>query len=614
MTKWIRWSGLAGFSAILLLILAFWYFAAGPLIKLSIETFGSKALGAKLDVASVDLELNPVKLVLHKVEATDKKHPMKNLVSFERAEADLLFLPLLMGKTIIENVSVEGVAFDTDRQTSGALSHSNQVATTEPSSSDGSQAASTQDKDTSNKVNDLSERAVEALPTADELLAREPLLTVTRGEAMQASIEAHKLKIDQANQALPSKADLKSYEAEIKQLLSGKFKSLDDFKARKKAFDQLKAKFKADQATIKAAKQALSDANKDIRQQWPELQSAPGQDIRNIQRKYTLDAVGAQNLSALILGDKINGYLQQGLGYYDTLSPLLASDKKEADKVAEKEGRFVPFATDRPLPDFWIKSLSFSLKLAGGDVRVLVQDISQQPDVINKPIKLKASGNELTHMAAFNIDGVMDYRHQKVDNQFDLTIHKWQIQDLALGLEGLDLKAASLDITGQAKLDKTSILADAQGDFSQASFSSSASNGFAKEMSLALATIDTFNFSGDVTGKLKSPSMGIKSDLDKKLSRAFKQRLKQRQAKVEQDLKRKLNDKLALYAGDYKDEVKQLDFMETDLDSLSDKVSDLAKRELSSYQDQLKDEAKTKAKAELDKQKEDLKKKLKSLF
>jgi len=614
MTKWIRWSGLAGFSVILLLILAFWYFAAGPLIKLSIETFGSKALGAKLDVASVDLELNPVKLVLNKVEAADKKHPMKNLVSFDRAEADLLFLPLLMGKTIIENVSVEGVAFDTDRQTSGELSASDQTVTKQPSSSDSSQTASTQDKDTSNKASDLSERAVDALPTADELLAREPLLTVTRGEAMQASIDAHKLKIDQANQALPNESDLKSYEAEIKQLLSGKFKSLDDFKARKKAFDQLKAKFKADQAAIKAAKQALSNANKDIRQQWPELQSAPGQDIRNIQSKYTLDAVGAQNLSALILGDKINGYLQQGLGYYDTLSPLLASDKKEADKVAEKEGRFVPFETDRPLPDFWIKSLSFSLKLAGGDVRVLVQDISQQPDVINKPIKLKASGNELTHMAAFKLDGVLDYRHQKVDNQFDLTIYKWQIQDLALGLEGLDLKAASLDITGQAKLDQTSILADAQGDFTQASFSSSASNGFAKEMSLALATIDTFNFSGDVKGNLKSPSVGLKSDLDKKLSRAFKQRLKQRQTKVEQDLKRKLNDKLALYAGDYKDEVKQLDLMETDLDSLSNKVSDLAKSKLSSYQDQLKEEAKAKAKAELDKQKEDLKKKLKSLF
>ena len=55
MTKWIRWSGLAGFIIVSALIVCFWLFAAGPLTKLAIESFGSRALGAKVDVSKIKI-------------------------------------------------------------------------------------------------------------------------------------------------------------------------------------------------------------------------------------------------------------------------------------------------------------------------------------------------------------------------------------------------------------------------------------------------------------------------------------------------------------------------------------------------------------------------------
>lgn len=616
MTKWIRWSGLIVFVVLIILLSVFYFFTLGPLLKLSLESVGSKALGAKLEVEAVALEVNPLKLVLYKLEATDKKQPMKNVVSFEKAQADLLFLPLLMGKTIIENVVVEGVAFDTDRQSSGALVVPDKVSSPQSHASSNTSVKPDQlDQEATESLSQkVSDKALETLPSADELLAREPLLTVTRGEKMQASIVSHKAHINESKQALPTKADLKKYEKDIKQLVSGKFKSLDDFKARKKAFDQLKATFKADQKAIKAAKKALSDANKDLRQQWPSLQSAPAEDANHIQSTYTLDSAGAQNLTALILGEKVNAYVQQGLGYYDKLSPLLASDQEEEKKIQNENGRFVHFPTDRPLPDFWIKSLRFSLNLEEGEIVVLVKNISRQPDVINQGIRLEANGTNLSNMAAFKLDGILDYRNQQVNNQFDLTLSQWQLDSQPLGLEGLRLAQTLVDVTGQARFDQTSMLAEAKGEFSQAAFTSTASSRFAKEVSQALQNIDSFNMLANVEGPIPSPNIKISSDLDKKLGRAFKLRLKQRQDQLERDLRQKLQTTLATYAGDYQEELAELNLAQTDLDTLSNKVSSLAKTQLSSYQDQLKDEAKAKAKAELEKQKEDLKKKLKSLF
>lgn len=612
MTKWIRWSGFAGFSLLLFVFFGFYYFAAGPLLKLSLETFGSKALGAKLEVASVDFELNPLKLIVNKVNVTDKSNPMKNLVSFDRAEADLLFLPLLLGKTIIDDVAIEGVSFDTDRQVSGALVSTVKVSDAAITSNENQPADDV--KQSQKTVNSIGDKALSALPSADTLLAREPLLTVVRGEQIQRSVDLHKKQISQANQALPTQADLKKYEGDLKALVSGSFKSLDDFKARKQAFDTLKKQIKLDQAAIKQAKRVLSQAKKDLSQQWPDLQNAPVEDAKNIKGKYTLDGVGAQNLTALLLGDDVNAYIQKGLGYYEKLSPLFDSGETEKTNEQESKGRFVEFKTDRPLPDFWIKALTFELKLSNGDIQVVMHNISQQPDVINKPISLNARGVQLTNMDEFNLDGVLDYRHQTVQNRFDFNIQKWHLEDQALGIAGLSLKQGELDIQGQAQVYKASLLADVNGLFTQTEFSSDASSRFAKEMSQSLAGIDQFTLSGTMKGDLSSPALSIKSDLDNKLKKAFKQRLKQRQAVLEGEIRQKLSTKLLAYAGDYKNEIEQLNLTQTDLNTLSKTASKLAKSELSSYQDQLKAEAKAKAKAKTDQQKEALKDALKDKF
>ncbi len=126
MTKWIRWSGLIGFTVLIALLAIFWMFAAAPIIKFSIEKFGSDAVGAKIDVAEVELGFNPLVLSISGVEVTDKSAPMSNLVSFDSAVADLSLFPLLLGKSIIQDMSLEGVKFGSIRKTSGALENNDE--------------------------------------------------------------------------------------------------------------------------------------------------------------------------------------------------------------------------------------------------------------------------------------------------------------------------------------------------------------------------------------------------------------------------------------------------------------------------------------------------------
>ena len=600
MTKWIRWSGLAGFIIVSALIVCFWLFAAGPLTKLAIESFGSRALGAKVDVADVSFGLNPMTITVSGVQLTDKDKPMENIVSFETAVANIEPFPLLLGKAIIPQLSLEGIATGTPRSESGAIKKTNKKQTEKSSSAHSKPAAD----DTS------AEPKSQTLPSADEILERESLLTEQAGDAFEKAYESHSQNIEQSLANLPTEDSIKQYEVQLNKLLTGKFKNLEDFKQRKKELDALRNQFKQDKQAIADAKQAIAQGKSDMKEKFNALKAAPKQDLNNIKSKYTLDGAGASNLTALLFGEDAGGYAQTTLEYYEKVRPLLVDEATQATKAELKakrlEGRYVQFETDRPQPDFWVKTLTFTMSLPQvgqpaqslGDVAVNVLDITHQQDVINRPTLVKGKGVNLRNIESLTINGVLDHRTSPGKDSFTLEVQNWQLNKVKLGLAGLRMDNSVTDVSAKGVLIDGQLSASGQARFNQATFSSKDRTMLAKEMVAALKTIDTFVVNGRAKGALTDPSMSINSDLDKQLNSAFDQRIAQKQQELENKIKAKLNDKLMSYAGDYQAQLKSLNLTEGNLASKGDALEKLGKQELSSYQDQLKAEAKAKADAE----------------
>lgn len=600
MTKWIRWSGLAGFIIVSALIVCFWLFAAGPLTKLAIESFGSRALGAKVDVADVSFGLNPMTITVSGVQLTDKDKPMENIVSFETAVANIEPFPLLLGKAIIPQLSLEGVATGTPRSESGAIKKTNKKQTEKSSLADSKPAAD----DTS------AEPKSQTLPSADEILERESLLTEQAGDAFEKDYESHSQNIEQSLANLPTEDSIKQYEVQLNKLLTGKFKNLEDFKQRKRELDALRNQFKQDKQAIADAQQAIAQGKSDMKEKFNALKAAPKQDLNNIKSKYTLDGAGASNLTALLFGEDAGGYAQTTLEYYEKVRPLLVDEATQATKAELKakrlEGRFVQFETDRPQPDFWVKTLTFTMSLPQvgqpaqslGDVAVNVLDITHQQDVINRPTLVKGKGVNLRNIESLTINGVLDHRTSPGKDSFTLEVQNWQLNKVKLGLAGLRMDNSVTDVSAKGVLIDGQLSASGQARFNQATFSSKDRTMLAKEMVAALKTIDTFVVNGRAKGPLTDPSMSINSDLDKQLNSAFDQRIAQKQQELENKIKAKLNDKLMSYAGDYQAQLKSLNLTEGNLASKGDALEKLGKQELSSYQDQLKAEAKAKADAE----------------
>ena len=238
MFKWIRWSGFIAFAVITAAMAAFFMLFAGPLTKSALQTLGTQANGAKVELDAVSLSFAPLGLRLKNLQVTDAQAPMKNALQFDQAVAELELGPLLSGRAIIKELSVDGLRFNTDRQTSGALAT---VAKPKPAA-DSEPSLGEQIKD-----------SIE-LPDPKDILARETLLTDQAADALRHSYSASQAEVEQRLAAVPNQDKLNKYRDEIKALTTGDIKSLEDFQQRQQKLNDIKAAFKQDQAAIEAAR------------------------------------------------------------------------------------------------------------------------------------------------------------------------------------------------------------------------------------------------------------------------------------------------------------------------------------------------------------------------
>ena len=584
MTKWIRWSGLAGFIAVVGIIAALFIFLLPFLIKSGIEFAGTKLAGAKVTVDDADVTLSPLGVRLQGLQVADARAPMMNLLEFDEAVADLELAPLMIGKAISNELSVSNLRFHTERETSGALEVD--IEETEEDSPS------------------LKEKASEALPSVDEILARETLTTPQAGEALKSSWGENSQRIDQAFDKVPDDNSIASYEEQIQDITSGRLESLEDFRQRKEKLDRLKKQLKEDRDAVRDARDAVRSAKSEVSARLTELRQAPSEDLAYLKDKYQLSGSGVSNITGLLFGDDAANWAREALYWYEKVKPYLESDEsaesdnEEDEKAPRLAGRFVHFPSDNPWPDFMIRTARLTGPFDGGQLVISGKDITHQQTVTGRPTVFTATGEGLQKIG--DLDGRLVLNHI-VGNATDtltLTISDWKMAPLNLGVAGARLDSSRVQLDATAEVVRGELDADLDANVTQANFTGEGQTLFARELNAALQGINNFTVDAGVTGTLKNPDIAFGSDLDRQINSAISKRIRAKQDEFEQKLKNRLNEKMSEYAGDYAEELQQLAAMEGSLDDKLGALKDLASAELEDFKAQQEREAREKLDAE----------------
>src|SRR5690606_8462332 len=116
-----RWQYIAPRLAIVIAVILAVRYGLDPALRWTIVTTGEASLGAKVDVADLQTSLRGGELTISGVAAANPGNPMRNLVESSSIRLQIDGAQLLRKRVVVHDGRIEGLKFDSERTTSGAL-------------------------------------------------------------------------------------------------------------------------------------------------------------------------------------------------------------------------------------------------------------------------------------------------------------------------------------------------------------------------------------------------------------------------------------------------------------------------------------------------------------
>jgi len=506
MFKWI----LRGVLALLAVIVIAVVFALEPIAKFMIEHEGSKQVGAKVNVDSVDIQFYPTHVALHGLTVANPQEPMRNLLQSETVSADVDSKALLKMQFIADQVLLSGLQMYTERSTPGTL--------------DGKMPPPKPESDSA--LPGIS------LPDPSALLAEEQATIQAEVDSIQTGFSNIESRWQTKTAELPEQAQLDAYQQrwqELKQKniierIAGAKKLRDDIKDDLKQFKTLNEDLKADSAEAKSL--SLRAAN------------LPADQSKRMLSKYGLDQ-GSEGMLRFLLGDEVNTFVQRGLSLY----------QETMGNMAEKEAAPAEAPSELPVKLLVRQILIDGYQVIGGEKLAYsgeINDVTDQQDYWNKPITMALRGG-MEQKSQLIIDGVFDQRNNTLKSVFNMALKQLALSGVSLSQSPnlpLQLEKGIADITANFGIDGDTLKGSAKGLVNQAKLlvaNAAADNKTAKLLAAALEDVSRLVMDLSVNGTVNEPAIKLKSNLDSILGDVLGAELKAKLSEVEDELKTKLS-------------------------------------------------------------------------
>jgi uncharacterized protein (TIGR03545 family) len=117
----IRWTYLIPRLVVIVAAVSLLGFGLSPLVRWALVRYGSQALGARIDLAALDVSLWQTGVTVAQLAVTNPSSPMRNLFQIDQGTFQLDRDALLERRFVVCEGSIRGLRFDTLRDASGAI-------------------------------------------------------------------------------------------------------------------------------------------------------------------------------------------------------------------------------------------------------------------------------------------------------------------------------------------------------------------------------------------------------------------------------------------------------------------------------------------------------------
>ncbi|MBI1313722.1 TIGR03545 family protein [bacterium] len=394
-----RWSYLVTRGIVVAVVWAFFAFLFDPLLRTGAITAGQQAAQAKVDIGGLSTKLFPPRVQLDAVAIANGKRPGTNLIQFETLEGDIDGLALLHGSYVIDQATVTGLTWGTERADSGLL---DQVEPPEEHNGEG---------------------------VDFEKLGR---------DWAQGIFERAKLEYDPRNLESVQladqledewKGDFNDLESRAKQI-DTEYRELEDLIKLAKGGNPLK-KLETYRRVADESRRLLQNVElvrRDLQQLPPKakgdlgsLNEARQRDQEEIKRKVNELIVDPDKLSEFLLGPELHHKVSTALAWVKWANRT-ANHFKSDPKPERQRGEDIRFHRDEELPKYLARLINVAGNgRVGNDdlwIEGSIADVSSDPVLYGRPTVIRMNGRG---EAAVQMKGVLDRTTKTAKNEVDLT-------------------------------------------------------------------------------------------------------------------------------------------------------------------------------------------------
>ena len=527
-------------AAVLLLPILL-YLITPSIIKNTIEDRGTEVVGARVDVGGVALSLMPFGLEISDLQVTDPDSPMRNALAVGKAGLSLKVLPLFKGKVISDRMMVLGVRFNTERMVSGEVEGVGRVKREPP------------------KGLDLPSIGTLDIPSGKEdirrIIEEEGLETLAEAESLKRDLEREVTVLEGKINGLLDKGRIDKYRDRIEGLKGGG--DIGAVVAQAGEVLKLKEEIESELKSARSLKEEVERGIKEYRGRLKSLKKMPGKDIGRIKERYSFKGRGGADITALILGEGVRGYLDKALLWYERLKPFVESKGEGGGKV-ERPGE----RSGDSLPSLLIRRVDIGVELTGGRIGGRALNITPEQHITGRPVTFDINGKDLKGLGSVSLKGEANHVDpERAVDEAELSLRGLLLKGAELGSVAggtVVLKEGSLDLNLSGRIDGGVVGSDFEvviggarvelvpgrvGGGKEAGSTATEGTKIQRALAGGLEGIDTIKILGEVRGEGggEGYKISLKSNLDKILGDAVEGAARSEMKRFESRLKKEVN-------------------------------------------------------------------------
>lgn len=534
-------------------------------IESALEYGGEKAVGAKVEIDNLHLSINPIGIEFSRLQVTNPNDGWKNLFETGKVKFALNFGQLLRGKYIIETMEVNNLILGTIRTSDGSISKPKTETQSRPVATDtagkaaspqtGQEATVAEGKKSSSSFDlDKIKRELKV----DSLLSPKNLMTYREIDSLKRQISdasiQWKTSLSEVDKTKPKLADI---EARTKAINVGNIKTIQNATDALNNVNSILSTANEVKTTFNTQKSALTNDVNKFGGSIKNIDNLVAQDLKNVLNMAHLPDISTKGIAEMVFGKDLIQKAYEYLGYAEMAKSKIqnSSDKPPIETPERFKGQNIHFPVERAYPKFWIKKIVIS---GGTDkaqdpqyfyAKGQVLNVTNDQRITNYPLTIDlfaTRGGSTTLALGASIDRRKD---QSLDN-YKAILTGLPVKQLSLGRSDF-LPAKITDASANASI--AVVIPGNQFDSNtKIEFSNMIlvfqhdPNGMVEQIVRnVLASVTGFNVDLRIWRDQNKFDVAFATNLDDLLASRLKKVIGDEIARIQNDLRNKLNAKIA---------------------------------------------------------------------